>query len=42
MKQAVGLCVLAEYGAVVLVETKPRRGAVEHFYEPTSLVDDAP
>lgn len=34
--------VLAEHGAVKLVETKPRRGAVEHFYEAASLVDEVP
>jgi predicted transcriptional regulator len=33
---------LARYGAVELVETQPRRGSVEHFYEATSLVDDVP
>lgn len=32
--------VLAEKGAVKLVETQPRRGAVEHFYKATSLVDE--
>lgn len=25
-----------------LVETQPRRGSVEHFYEATDLVDDVP
>jgi len=34
--------VLAEYGAVELVETRPRRGSVEHFYRTASLVDDVP
>lgn len=34
--------VLAEKGAVELVETQPRRGSVEHFYEATSLVDEVP
>lgn len=34
--------VLAEKGAVKLVETQPRRGSVEHFYEATSLVDEVP
>lgn len=34
--------VLAEYGAVVLVAEQPRRGAVEHFYEATDLVDGVP
>lgn len=29
---------LAEYGAVELVETRPARGSVEHFYRPTELV----
>lgn len=33
---------LAEKGAVELVDTQPRRGAVEHFYEATSLVDEVP
>ncbi len=34
--------VLAEYGAVVLIDKQPRRGSVEHFYEATSLVDEVP
>jgi DNA-binding transcriptional ArsR family regulator len=34
--------VLAEKGAVQLVETQPRRGSVEHFYEATDLVDEVP
>jgi DNA-binding transcriptional ArsR family regulator len=34
--------VLAELGAVELVAEAQRRGAVEHFYEPTTLVDDVP
>ncbi len=34
--------VLAEHGAVELVAEQPRRGAVEHFYEATSLVDEVP
>lgn len=34
--------VLAEYGAVALIDTHPRRGSVEHFYEATSLVDEVP
>lgn len=34
--------VLAEMGAVELVETQPRRGSVEHFYEATDLVDEVP
>ena len=34
--------VLAEHGAVELVDTQPRRGAVEHFYKATSLVDEVP
>lgn len=34
--------VLAERGAVELVETQPRRGSVEHFYEATGLVDEVP
>lgn len=33
---------LAKYGAVELVEERPRRGAVEHFYEATALVDEVP
>ena len=35
--------VLAEKGAVEnLVETQPRRGSVEHFYEATDFVDEVP
>jgi DNA-binding transcriptional ArsR family regulator len=34
--------VLADKGAVKLVATEPRRGAVEHFYRATSLVDAVP
>lgn len=34
--------VLVEKGAVELVETRPRRGSVEHFYEATNLVDEVP
>ncbi len=34
--------VLAEHGAVELVETQPRRGSVEHFYKATALVDEVP
>lgn len=34
--------VLAEYEAIELVETQPRRGSVEHFYEATGLVDEVP
>lgn len=34
--------VLSEHGAIELVDTHPRRGSVEHFYEATSLVDDVP
>ena len=34
--------VLAEKGAVKLIETQPRRGAVEHFYEATDLVYEVP
>jgi DNA-binding transcriptional ArsR family regulator len=33
---------LAGYGAVELVDTQQRRGAIEHFYEATSLVDEVP
>jgi DNA-binding transcriptional ArsR family regulator len=31
--------VLAQHGAVELVAEQPRRGAVEHFYKATDLVD---
>ena len=34
--------VVAEKGAVELVETQPRQGSVEHFYVATSLVDEVP
>lgn len=34
--------VLAEKGAVELVAEQARRGSVEHFYEPTPLVDEVP
>ena len=34
--------VLAEKGALELVAEEPRRGSVEHFYEPTTLVDEVP
>jgi DNA-binding transcriptional ArsR family regulator len=34
--------VLAEHGAVELVAEAARRGAVEHYYEATSLVDQVP
>ncbi|MFL5897379.1 MAG: hypothetical protein ACJ76D_02790 [Solirubrobacterales bacterium] len=34
--------VLARHGAVELVAEQQRRGAVEHFYEVTSLVDEVP
>lgn len=34
--------ILAKKGAVELVDTQPRRGAVEHFYEATPLVDEVP
>jgi DNA-binding transcriptional ArsR family regulator len=34
--------VLAEHGAVEIVAEQPRRGAVEHFYEATSLIDEVP
>lgn len=34
--------VLAEHGALTLVESKARRGAVEHFYKATSLVENVP
>lgn len=34
--------VLAEYGAVEFVTGEQRRGALEHFYEATSLIDEVP
>jgi hypothetical protein len=34
--------VLAKHRAVGLVETRPVRGAVEHFYAATGLVDEVP
>jgi DNA-binding transcriptional ArsR family regulator len=34
--------VLAEKGAVAIVAEEQRRGAVEHFYEATNLVDQVP
>jgi DNA-binding transcriptional ArsR family regulator len=34
--------VLAEKGAVEIVAEQQRRGAVEHFYEATNLVDQVP
>lgn len=34
--------VLRDKGAVELVDTRQRRGAVEHFYKATSLVDEVP
>jgi len=34
--------VLAEHGAVALIDKQPRRGSVEHFYEATSLLDEVP
>jgi DNA-binding transcriptional ArsR family regulator len=34
--------VLAEKGAVELIETQPRRGSVKHFYQATDLVDEVP
>ncbi|HKF83639.1 MAG TPA: hypothetical protein VKB23_11840 [Solirubrobacterales bacterium] len=34
--------ILAEYKAIELVDTQPRRGSVEHFYEVTDLVDEVP
>lgn len=33
---------LAKHGAVELIETRPRRGSVEHFYKATDLVDAVP
>lgn len=33
---------LAEYGALDLVDTKSRRGAVQHFYRPTKLAQETP
>ena len=34
--------VLAKHRAVELVEVRPARGAVEHFYASTGLVDEVP
>lgn len=34
--------VLAKHRALELVETRPVRGAVEHFYAATGLVDQVP
>ena len=34
--------VLVDYEAVEIVAEQQRRGAVEHFYEATSLVDEVP
>lgn len=34
--------VLAKHRAVELVEVRPARGAVEHFYAATGLVDQVP
>lgn len=34
--------VLAQYGALVIVEEEPRRGSVAHFYRPTELVRETP
>jgi hypothetical protein len=34
--------VLAKEGAIELLAAEARRGAVEHFYEPTTLVDEVP
>ncbi len=34
--------VLRDHGAVKLVEERPARGAVEHFYKATSLIDEVP
>ena len=34
--------VLRDHHAVELVEVRPARGAVEHFYRSTSMVDEAP
>jgi hypothetical protein len=33
---------LAKQGAVELVETRPRRGSLEHFYEATALIEEVP
>ena len=41
-KVAYHVRVLASYRAVVLIDTRLRRGAVQHFYRATSLVDDVP
>lgn len=34
--------VLAQFEAIQLVDTQPRRGSVEHFYEATDLIDEVP
>lgn len=34
--------VLRDQGAVELVRERPARGAVEHFYKATALVDEVP
>jgi DNA-binding transcriptional ArsR family regulator len=34
--------VLAERGAVALIDKQPCRGSIEHFYTATSLVDEVP
>lgn len=34
--------VLRDHGAVALAKTREARGAVEHFYEATSFVDEVP
>lgn len=34
--------VLVEYGAVELVKTQPRRGAMQHYYRPSKLAQETP
>lgn len=41
-KVACHVRVLAKHRAVELVEVRPARGAVEHFYVATGLVDEVP
>jgi hypothetical protein len=41
-KVACHVRVLAKHRAVELVEVRPARGAVEHFYASTGLVDEVP
>lgn len=39
---ALHIRVLRDHGAVELVRERPARGAVEHFYAATGLVDEVP